>query len=209
MSASTKPATLRAYSYPGLDKATFLAELAEHAAQDRIVQGYYWENGRGCAVGCSLHSVQQRLGLHSISYRDHGLFEKYLGIPRILACLEDRIFEGLPADQARLWPQRFAEAVRPGADLSGVWNRFAPWLLREIALPATKPEHTRQRAAIIAVAEGYETDWSTLTPKAARQQAYAAAADAARSTAGFKAYNSMAAKLAELISAVPISEVAN
>lgn len=32
MSASTKPAILRAYSYPGLDKATFLADLADARA---------------------------------------------------------------------------------------------------------------------------------------------------------------------------------
>ncbi len=187
MNTTTAPA-LRAYSFPGLDKPTFLAELAEHAAQDRIVQGRYWENGKGCAVGCSLHSVQQRLGLDRIAYNDHALFERYLGIPRILARLEDRIFEGLPPAEARLWPMRFAEAVQPGADLSGVWNQFAPWLLREIVLPAVSDKHPKQRAAIAAVAEGYETQWATLTPQAARQQAAAAAADADAYAAAAYAY---------------------
>jgi hypothetical protein len=254
---TTAPA-LRAYSFPGLDKPAFIAELAEHAAQDRIVQGQYWENGKGCAVGCSLHSVQQRLGLARIAYDDHALYETYLGIPRILARLEDRIFEGLEPAEARLWPMRFAEAVQPGADLSGVWHQFAPWLLREIALPAVSDKHPQQRAAIVAVAEGFETNWSTLSPGEARRlaaayaaayayayayaaAAYAYAADAAaadaaaaaaadaayaaaaadaaaaaaaayaaaaaRRSARHKAYNSMAAKLCELISAAPINEL--
>ena len=267
---TTAPA-LRAYSFPGLDKPTFIAELAEHAAQDRIVQGQYWENGKGCAVGCSLHSVQQRLGLGRIAYDDHALYETYLGIPRILARLEDRIFEGLEPAEARLWPMRFAQAVQPGADLSGVWHQFAPWLLREIAAPAVSDKHPQQRAAIVAVAEGFETNWSTLSPGAARRPAAAAAAAdaaaayaadaadvaadaaaadgaaysaayaadaaaaaaayayayaaaaaaaaaayaadayaadaAARRSARHKAYNSMAAKLCELISAAPINEL--
>ncbi|MFN0183068.1 MAG: hypothetical protein ACKVQR_04530, partial [Aquabacterium sp.] len=179
MSARTQ-APLRAYSYPGLDKAAFMAELAEHATADRIIKGSYetYDKGefRGCAVGCSLHSIQRHLNLPTMSYGDHGQFETYLGIPRTLARLEDRIFEGLPVAEARLWPQRFADAVQPGADLSGVWNQFAPWLLREIALPAAKTDRTRK--AIITVAEGYETHWATLTPREARDQAYAAAAAA-------------------------------
>ena len=185
MSARTAAPVLRAYSYPGLDKAAFLAELAEHAAADRVIQGSYetYDKGefRGCAVGCSLHSVKRHLGLGSMSLSNHALFETYLGIPRLLARLEDRIFEGLPVAEARLWPQRFANAVQPGADLSGVWNQFARWLLREIALPAAKTEKTR--AAIIAVAEGYETNWGTLTPRKARRQAAAAADDAAYAAA--------------------------
>jgi hypothetical protein len=236
MTTTTAPA-LRAYSFPGLDKPTFIAELAEHAVQDRIVQGLYWENGKGCAVGCSLHSVQQRLGLARIAYNDHALYETYLGIPRILARLEDRIFEGLEPAEARLWPMRFAQAVQPGADLSGVWHQFAPWLLREIAAPAVSDKHPQQRAAIVAVAEGFETNWSTLSPGEARRLAAAAAAAdaaaayaadaadvaadaaaayaadayaadaAARRSARHKAYNSMAAKLCELISAAPINEL--
>jgi len=188
MSASTTAAApLRAYSYPGLDKPTFLAELQMHADQDCIVQGQYWKNGRGCAVGCSLHSVQRRLGLASIAYNDHSQFETYLGIPRILAWLEDRIFEGLALAEARLWPMRFAEAVQPGADLSGVWNQFAPWLLREIVLPTLGDKHPKQRKAIIAVAKGYETNWATLTPRKASQQATAAAAYAAAAAAAYAA----------------------
>jgi hypothetical protein len=243
MTTTTAPA-LRAYSFPGLDKPTFIAELAEHAAQDRIVQGRYWGKGKGCAVGCSLHSVQQRLGIARIAYDDHALYETYLGIPRILARLEDRIFEGLEPAEARLWPMRFAQAVQPGADLSGVWHQFAPWLLREIALPAVSDKHPQERAAIVAVAEGFETNWSTLSQREARRLAVAAAAyavaaaayaadaaaaaavaaagadaaayaaayaaadadDAARRSARHKAYNSMAAKLCELISAAPINE---
>jgi hypothetical protein len=204
---------LRAYSYPGLTKSDFLIELGMHAEQDRIVQGKYWHRGKGCAVGCSLHSVSQRLGLKKMDYSKYRLFETYLGIPVVLARLEDQIFEGMAKEDAKKWPLRFAEAVPDGADLINVWNKFAPWMLREIALPAAG-KNERARKAIIDVAEGYETNWVTLTPSVARKNAYTADAEAAYAYASADAsaykltmrqitYLRMANKLVEFISAVP------
>jgi hypothetical protein len=47
-------------------------------------------------------------------------YERELGIPKVLAHLEDEVFEGLPATIANDWPELFLSAVRPGADLSNV-----------------------------------------------------------------------------------------
>lgn len=172
----------RAYSHPRLSKAAFIAELRAHAAADRIVQGGYWNgsvsDGRGCAVGCSINSAAVVLGLPVQSHEDYAAYERLLGIPRLLAALEDTIFESLTPDEATAWLLRFSTAIPEGADLSGVWNRFAPWLLREIALPTVAEKHTRQRAAIIAVAEGFETGWTNQTQKDANRTAYVAAHDA-------------------------------
>jgi len=151
---------MKAYTHPGLDKEAFLGEIGAHARADQIKQGKYWHYGKGCAVGCSLHSVQRRLGLKKMMYSDHSLFEKYLGIPTKLAHLEDCIFEGLSPADAQLWPMRFADAAQTGADLSEVWNKFAPWMLREIVLRAVDVRFDAERAAVIAVAHGYETAWS-------------------------------------------------
>ena len=33
-----------------------LAAMAEHKKADQLIQGRYWKDGRGCAVGCHYHS---------------------------------------------------------------------------------------------------------------------------------------------------------
>jgi hypothetical protein len=98
-------------------KEFYLSRVKAHRAADEIVQGVYWEKGKGCAVGCSVHS------------NNHAAYETEMGIPRIIAGLEDRIFEGLEPSLAKNWPVDFLEAVNVGADLSLVWPKFAVWLL--------------------------------------------------------------------------------
>jgi hypothetical protein len=93
-------------------KAKYLRRVRAHAAADEIIKGQYWEGGKGCAVGCTIHS----------SY--HGYYESELGIPEALAHLEDTIFENLPADLAKTWPHRFLSAPSVGADLALVSSRF-------------------------------------------------------------------------------------
>ena len=36
-------------------KAEYLSRVAEHAAADQIIHGTYWMDGKGCAVGCTIH----------------------------------------------------------------------------------------------------------------------------------------------------------
>lgn len=98
-------------------KEKYLKRVRAHAKADEIIKGQYWGDGKGCAVGCTVHSG------------DLDAYEIELGIPRILARLEDGIFESLPNDLAKTWPERFLKAIKPGADLSKVWNKFAIWLL--------------------------------------------------------------------------------
>src|SRR5438270_5254012 len=98
-------------------KEKYVARVKMHAAADEIVRGYYWQHGKGCAVGCTIHGA------------DHGRYEKELGIPRVLAHLADRIFEGMGNGDAKEFPLAFLSAIKPGADLSRVWPQFAYWLL--------------------------------------------------------------------------------
>jgi hypothetical protein len=100
-------------------KDEYLARVKAHAAADEIIKGTYWEEGMGCAVGCTIHGS------------DHGQYEVQLGIPRIIARLEDRIFEGLPLAQAKTWPLRFLKSIKVGADLSLIWDHFASRLLTD------------------------------------------------------------------------------
>ncbi len=101
------------------DKSAILSQLRAHAKADEIVKGKYWQGGKGCAVGCTIHSD------------DHAEYEVRFGIPIMLASLEDRIFEGLPNTEAQKWPIQFMSAITPGADLSRVGWQFLHWLLTD------------------------------------------------------------------------------
>lgn len=36
-------------------KASFLARVEGHFAVDEVIKGQYWQAGKGCAVGCTVH----------------------------------------------------------------------------------------------------------------------------------------------------------
>lgn len=93
-------------------KERYLSRVRVHAAADEIIRGRYWENGKGCAVGCTIHGDS------------HQAYEDELGIPRAIARLEDRIFEGMTNEVAIKFPAAFLEAVNIGADLSLVLPKF-------------------------------------------------------------------------------------
>lgn len=103
-------------------KTRFLAEIAKHEAADAIIKGTYGAmNGefRGCAIGCSLHSLnllEGKTGKDAMEDTDnHHRYEAELGLPMWLACLEDFLFEELPDDLAKRWPRRLAAAIPVGA----------------------------------------------------------------------------------------------
>ena len=120
-------------------KSNYLARVAGHADADEIVKGRYWENGKGCAVGCTIHG------------ETHESFERELGIPQMLAWLEDVIFEGLPNQLAKTWPGRFLSSVAPGRDLSPVGWQFLHWLLTESGL--AQFDHVLIKTAVVQCAD--------------------------------------------------------
>ena len=178
-------------------KDKYMSRIEAHIRADELIKGKYWEHGKGCAVGCTIHSS------------DHGLYETEMGIPRILARLEDDIFEGLPNNLAKTWPKRFLKAIKVGADLSNVWPQFAHWLMLDgkygvIQLAKTK----QQKEAIQRVGDLYQAksqglvvdieDWrlargATYAAAYAAYAAYAAATYAANAAA-YATYAAAAAK---------------
>ena len=96
-------------------KRKYLARVRAHAKADEIIHGQYWRDGKGCAVGCTIHSDR------------HAAYETNLGIPEQIAHLEDTIFENLPNGEAQKFPERFLKAIKPGADLSLVVPRLVVW----------------------------------------------------------------------------------
>lgn len=94
-------------------KEKYLARVRKHRELDNIIQGTGWENGKGCAVGCTLENY------------DHFQYPIELGLPEWLAYLEDRIFENLKKDKARKWPEKFLNAIPIGVDTEIVKHKIA------------------------------------------------------------------------------------
>ena len=175
-----------AYHNDAAIKAQYLARVKAHETADEIIHGRYWEHGKGCAVGCTIHSDS------------HAAYETELGVPRILARLEDRIFEGMVNGESKTFPRRFLEAIPVGADLSLVWPKFAVWLLtdpKDGVIHFTKKD-SKQWIAINRVADLYRElkDWDKRDKAAFKaaaadaDAAYAAAYAAAAAAAAAAAY---------------------
>jgi hypothetical protein len=147
-------------------KEKYLKRVRRHRLADEIVKGHYWENGKGCAVGCTLHSG------------NHSAYEAELGIPVWLAHLEDALFESMPCDSAVLWPERFLAAIPVGVDLRPAWPHFCIWLMDFVEPYMLDASISRTVKDLhIQVVQGQtpqEADWA-----AARAAAWAAAGSAA------------------------------
>jgi hypothetical protein len=126
-------------------KKKYLARVRAHVKADEIIHGKYWEDGKGCAVGCTIHSDK------------HDAYETELGIPAQLAHLEDAIFEGLSNGEAQLFPEKFLKAIKPGADLSLVIPKFVVWSgLDEKEGIINLAEDDEERACVQLVAGLYQ-----------------------------------------------------
>lgn len=190
--------TLAFHNDPAL-AAMVRAQVDAHTAADEIVQGVYWENGKGCFIGCLAHS----------SSADK--VQELTGFPPMLTRVAESIFEGLDNAAAKDFPQAVIAAPLVGADLSLVPWQFLHWCvtdaLHQYADPATQ--------AACAPAVQVLSDKARGVPVAAdaADAAYAAAraaADAARAAARAAAYAAdaicerQAAKLIELLAAAPV-----
>lgn len=161
-------------------KATFLKRVTLHEKADEIIHGKYWEEGKGCAVGCTIHSS------------DHMAYERELGIPVALARLQDTLFEGMPNGHSKTFPRRFLEAVKVGADLSLVQWKFLHWLQVENHKKAVKEKMPAD--VISAIKQCVDV----LAPMTKGQKVNESAASAAWSAAS-AAYKRMADKLISLL----------
>lgn len=126
-------------------KDEYINRVRAHREADQLVKEFYWDGSKGCAVGCTIHG------------KDHGKYETALGIPRQLAYLEDRLFEKMPDERSQRWPEEFLQAITPGADLTGVADRFLHWLLvDEVDGVIRFAKTVEQWAAISHVGELYQ-----------------------------------------------------
>jgi hypothetical protein len=159
--------SLIAFRKTEISKPVILKQLRVHAKADQLIKGQYWQDGKGCAVGCTVHCG------------DHSLYEPKFGIPQMLARLEDCIFEGLPNVKAKAWPIRFMDAIVPGTELVLVGWKFMHWILTDDkATPGILDplvcEAVKGAAAIIAKLAAGETIDASAAWSAARSAESAA-----------------------------------
>lgn len=95
-------------------------QVAAHTAADEVIQGRYWENGKGCFIGCIAHSDS----VYTV--------EDMTGFQIMLTRIAECIFEGLPNDVAKGFPKRIIDAPKVGADLSLVSWKFLHWLIDDV-----------------------------------------------------------------------------
>ena len=140
-------------------------QVQAHYDADEIVQGRYWENGKGCFIGCIAHG-------DSVA-----TVEQLTGWPIMLTRIAENIFEGLPNDKAKDFLPRTMAAPKIGADLSLVSWKFLHWLvddvLREYGTDDVRIACAPALEIVAAKARG-----DTVTRAAARAAADAAAAAA-------------------------------
>lgn len=123
-----------AYAGP-ISKAVFVEEMQWRLDQDHLMQGTYGslysEGFRGCAVGCSIKSINKRLdeAFPLCSHRD---MAAALGWPLWLAQLADDVFEGLDDEACKRWPLELATAVPEGADLEPLKYPLMARLLEQL-----------------------------------------------------------------------------
>lgn len=164
-------------------KDKYLERIRQHRAADEIIQGTGWDGRKGCAVGCTFERY------------DHNRGPIEIGVPAELMHLEDAIFEGLPVELAKDWPEQFLASIPVGADLSMVWPRLSLWILSDPANGVLRFANNTVRPAIEEVTSLYR-EWCETGVKpdldrfdkaragAARGAARAAARGAARGAAG-------------------------
>ena len=176
-------------------KAAFLEQITAHEQADRIIQGEYWDGFKGCAVGCSVESLNHINGT-TYKHGDHAAYAEALGIPEWLARLEDTLFEGLPVAVAKGWPRRFAEAIPVGVDLEPVRHRFAVFLMdhNTTTVAALDIDESQRARVLAAIAQTKAVHADALVTgawdRAAAGIAYSAAcwsADSAAYSAGHSA----------------------
>ena len=194
-------------------KAKYLSRVEAHAAADELLQGYgYWDRGKGCAIGCTIHGST------------HKSYETELGVPEEVAYLEDWLFEQLPFEKAKLWPARLLNSITPGSDLSGVYDLWSAWslidpkdgvltlvsddfpdvqrIVRETGEACLRHERVNAAGAARA-ARAARAAWAAWAAEAAEAAGAAWAAGAA-GAAGAAYYLRAADKLIELLESAPL-----
>lgn len=189
---------MKAFTETTMTKEELLTELKWHQEQDNFIKGQYFREGKGCAVGCSLESLNRKKNL-SIGVGDHSAYEIHLGIPEWVARLEDTIFE-VSDDRSKTWPVEFIEAINVGSDLETIKKPFLIMVLKNSLKTFDHEKFPEIKNAVEGTIVFHQTVFeSTESESAASSVAYLAASSVAYSvvySAANSAANSAASSVA-------------
>ena len=165
--------TLRAYHGDHAVKLKYVGRMRAHWVADELVHGIYWEGGKGCGIGCTVHSAY------------HNAYETELGMPEWLARLEDEIFESMSEAASYQFPLRLLSAIPVGfAEWDRLYHDFCAHILKDICgFDRTKcPDVAAAVDTIVhlheQMTEGDDQAWMAAA-ESARSAAYSAADSAA------------------------------
>ena len=109
---------LSAYHGDQAIKDKYIQRMKAHMDADELIRGTGFENGKGCAVGCTLNKYK------------HSAFPDELGVPEWAAHLLDTLHE---STSDKVWPtlsMRFLTAITPGANLESVRHEINLFILQ-------------------------------------------------------------------------------
>jgi len=160
---------LKAFKNSQQIKTKFIQRLESHYIQDEIIKGQYWEDGKGCAVGCTIHSDS------------HNCYETELGIPEWVARLEDVLFEGIPNEYAKEFPLKLLKSIPIGySNWRHVYHQLCVFMLEKTCKNINNKIVVKAICDIITLHKTESKDeaaWSDV-----RSAAWSAAGSAAEST---------------------------
>jgi hypothetical protein len=160
---------MRAFHNNTAIKARYLDWLRRYAAAAE--EGERLGLGLSTAIGAGRECPQ------------YTTYETVLGIPAWLGCLEDRLFEGMPLDQAKRWPERFLSAIEVGQDLKGIKKPFLQFVVADVKESARATEAAWTEWATSQAARAAEAAWTAWTASDATAAEAAASESAARAAA--------------------------
>ena len=176
-------------------KKNWIKIAKEHQKYDRFIQGKWLDEKikdyySGCFYGCMTQT------------NDNTLLEasKVMELPLWLVYLSEKIFEGLPKEDALLFPVQLLEAVSIKMDEEKVWKRFMYELLmdKEKGQITFTKKNSLQYKAVKQCADLFLDD--EINQSATRSTAESAAWSAwSAESAESAAYKSIGDKLIELL----------
>ncbi len=128
-----------------------LDKVQGHYDADEIIHGVYWENGKGCALGCITHSNQ------------HKDLESLYGIPEWIGRLIDILFEGMDNKYSKEFVLDFVKTITKQSFLGfdnwqHVFHQICLHILENICKHIDHPLVKQSICDIIILHKTEETD---------------------------------------------------
>lgn len=145
-----------AYGSSEAFKAAVVAEMRRHVELETLIPGEYWKSGKGCFIGCIIHSD------------NHAAAMKKIGAPLRLGHLCERTFEGCCRSSladGHKFAIELLEAIPAGADLSAVPDRIMVKILSHLLDFKPVAESEKALKAVSMVRDLYQRTVDRDLPK--------------------------------------------